>query len=211
MLLAVAVLLVALFGSAGRWNVPGFWAFCTLLLLAIAVAGSVIDPELAKERIRPGVGGEDRNLRWFVVPFLLAHLIVAGLDIGRFEWSPPLPTALSLIGLALLAASLGLFLWSMHVNRFFSPVVRIQDERGHCLVTAGPYHFVRHPGYAAVIGACAGSALALGSLWSAVPLIPPVVMILRRTIIEDRFLVENLDGYAEFAKQTRHRWVPGVW
>jgi len=211
MILAIAVLLAALFGSAGRWNVPAFWAFCIVLLLAIAVAGSVIDPELAKERIRPGAGGEDRNLRWFVLPFILAHLILAGLDTGRFAWGPPLPNALSLIGLPLLAASMGLFLWSMHVNRFFSPVVRIQDERGHCLVTTGPYRFVRHPGYAAVLGACTGSVLALGSVWSAVPLVPFVVMILRRTIIEDRFLTMKLNGYADFARKTRFRLIPGVW
>lgn len=211
MMLGVAILFAALFAPAGRWDLPLFWAFLAVLVVAMAIAAGVMDPDLAKERISPGEGGIDRSLRWLVMPFFLGHLVLAGLDTGRFYWSAPMPTWLSVLGLALLAASISLSLWAIHTNRFFSPVVRIQVERGHHLITGGPYRHIRHPGYIAGIASCLGSGLTLGSWWSFAPLVPFVYMILRRTIIEDRFLHEHLEGYAEFAKSTRYRWIPGVW
>jgi len=210
-IVGVVVLLAALFLPAGRWDLPLFWAFFALLLATIALTVRVMDPGLAKERMRPGAGGTDRGLRWLLMPFFLAHLIVAGFDVGRYHWSAPMPTWLSVLGLVLLTASTSLSLWAIHTNRFFSPVVRIQEERGHHLITGGPYRYVRHPGYIAAMGSTAASGFALGSWWSYAPLVPIVVMIVRRTIIEDRFLHEHLDGYAEFAKQTPYRWIPGVW
>ena len=41
-----------------------------------------------------------------------------------------------------------LSVWATGVNAFFSQVVRIQTERGHTVITDGPYRFVRHPAYA---------------------------------------------------------------
>src|SRR4028119_1045676 len=64
-------------------------------------------------------------------------------------------------------------------NRFFSPVVRIQHERGHTLITSGPYRFVRHPGYVGAILACACGGVALGSWWSLGPLGPFAAPVLR--------------------------------
>jgi len=188
-----------------------FWAYLGVLFAGMVIAGQIVDPELAKERLHPGRGGTDRNLRWLVMPFFLGHLVVAGLDTGRFQWSAPMPLWMSVLGLMILATSFGLSLWAIHTNRFFSSVVRIQAERGHSLVTCGPYRYVRHPGYIAAMASSIGSGLALGSWWSYAPLVPVAFMILRRTIIEDRFLHEHLEGYAEFAKQTRYRWIPGVW
>ncbi len=210
-ILGVAALTAVLFVPAGRWDIPLFWAFLGVLVVAMVIAACVMDPDLAKERFNPGEGGTDRSLRWLVGPFFLGHLVVAGLDVGRHQWSTPMPTWLSVLGLAFLAASMSMSLWAVHTNRFFSPVVRIQEERGHHLITGGPYRLVRHPGYVAAMGSTIGSGLALGSWWSFAPLVPVALMILRRTIIEDRFLHEHLEGYPEFAKQTRYRWIPGVW
>jgi len=209
--LVLAIIVVSLFGSAGRWDLPLFWAFLGVLVAAMATASLVMDPDLARERFKPGTGGTDRGLRFVVLPFFVGHLVLAGMDVGRFHWSAPLPPWLSMSGLALLAASFILTLWAVHTNRFFSPVVRIQAERGHHLITGGPYRYIRHPGYVASLATCLGSGLALGSWLSFAPLVPVTVMILCRTIIEDRFLHEHLDGYAQFARQTRYRWIPGVW
>ena len=99
----------------------------------------------------------------------------------------------------------------MIVNRFFSPVVRIQEERGHHLITEGPYRFIRHPGYAGMLLAFAGVGPALGSWWSLVPLVPVVLLILRRLLIEDRYLHEHLEGYAGYAQRVPYRLLPGVW
>jgi len=54
-------------------------------------------------------------------------------------------------GLAVFVLAQVVLLWAMHVNRFFSSVVRNQTERGHHVITTGPYRWVRHPGYAAAL------------------------------------------------------------
>jgi protein-S-isoprenylcysteine O-methyltransferase Ste14 len=113
--------------------------------------------------------------------------------------------------LAGFAAGLGLSLWAMSANRFFSPVVRIQAERGHRLVSSGPYARLRNPGYTGLIVASLCGGVALGSWWSLVPLAPFVGMFLWRTAMEDRFLHEGLEGYAGYANRVRYRLVPGLW
>ncbi len=210
-ILFAALLVALLFGCAGRLDLPFFWAWLALVVAAVVVISRHMDPDLKKERLRPGQGGTDRYLRIIVMPFWIAHFVVAGLDVGRFHWSAHMPLALQVVGLIVLAGTYALAGWAVLVNRFYSPVVRIQAERGHECVTSGPYRWVRHPGYtAALIGLpCGGPTL--GSWWSIVPVLPVVVLALRRTIIEDRFLLQNLEGYSDYAHRVRYRLIPGVW
>lgn len=144
------------------------------------------------------------------MPFCLAHLVVAGLDAGRFHWSY-VSTVVQIMGLVGMLASFLTSVWAISTNRFFSPVVRIQEERGHHVITGGPYRLIRHPGYLASFGLFICSGLTLGSLWSLVPNIGCAVIMLRRVVIEDRFLHQHLDGYAAYASSTRYRLVPGIW
>jgi protein-S-isoprenylcysteine O-methyltransferase Ste14 len=97
------------------------------------------------------------------------------------------------------------------VNTFFSEVVRIQHDRGHYVVTSGPYRWVRHPAYLANIVLWPCSALALGSWWAMVPAGVIVALYVLRTALEDRTLQKELPGYADYAKQVRYRLVPGAW
>ncbi|MGA2702435.1 MAG: isoprenylcysteine carboxylmethyltransferase family protein [Isosphaeraceae bacterium] len=200
-----------LFISAGRIDLPWFWALIGVYVVLMSAAIRSIDPDLIRERHHPAPGGEDRSLRWRVAPFFLAHLIVAGLDVGRFGWSGSVPLVVHTAGLIAYVSGMGLAMRAMVVNRFFSPVVRIQEERGHRLITEGPYRFVRHPGYTGMLLSFLGSGLVLGSWWSLLPLIPVMVLILRRTTLEDRYLREHLEGYVGYAERVRFRLLPGVW
>ena len=96
-------------------------------------------------------------------------------------------------------------------NRFFSGTVRIQTERGHHVVSSGPYRLVRHPGYAGGLLGYVLIPVLLDSLWAFLPagLLATVMVI--RTALEDRTLQAELSGYAEYAQKTRYRLVPGVW
>jgi len=200
-----------LFISAGRIDLPWFWALIGVYVVLMSAAIRSIDPDLLRERHHPAPGGEDRSLRWRVAPFFLAHLIVAGLDVGRFGWSGSVPLVVHAAGLIAYVSGMGLAMRAMVVNRFFSPVVRIQEERGHRLITEGPYRFVRHPGYTGMLLSFLESGLVLGSWWSLLPLIPVMVLILRRTTLEDRYLREHLEGYVGYAEGVRFRLLPGVW
>ena len=210
-LIVESLLAATLFASAGRIDLPWFWAVLAVHSALLAVGMASIDPALRRERLKPGPGGRDRYLRLIALPFLLAHLIVAGLDVGRFHWTGPVPGGVQAAALVGYTAGIALSVCAMLANRFFSPVVRIQHERGHTLITTGPYRFVRHPGYVGAILASACGGVALGSFWSLVPLVPFAVLFLRRTAVEDRMLRADLDGYAGYAERVRYRLVPGLW
>jgi len=104
-----------------------------------------------------------------------------------------------------------MFVYPMSVNRFFSSVVRIQDERGHHVIDRGPYALVRHPGYLGMLLVGATMPLALGSWWALLPGSALVACGLRRVWVEDRFLAVSLPGYREYAARVRYRLLPGVW
>jgi protein-S-isoprenylcysteine O-methyltransferase Ste14 len=205
------LLAVTLFGSAGRIDLPWFWAVLALHTALFLVGVRLMDPELRRERLRSGPGGRSRRVRLLAMPMILGHLVVGGLDVGRLGWSGPIPLRVQATALAAYAAAMGLSLWAMAANRFFSPVVRIQAERGHHLDSSGPCRFLRHPGYTGLIVASLCDGIALGSWWSLLPLAPFVGIFLWRTAMEDRFLHEGLEGYAGYAGRVRYRLVPGLW
>src|SRR3954449_13334322 len=107
-LILEGVLAVSLFASAGRIDLPWFWAVLAVHSALMLVGLSSIDPALRRERFKPGPGGRDRYLRLIALPFILAHLIVAGLDVGRFHWSQPTPAGIQT--LALIGYAVGLVL-----------------------------------------------------------------------------------------------------
>jgi len=199
-----------LFGSAGRIDMPFVWAFFGVVVAAWVIGLVVMDRGLMQERAHPGSGGVDAKLRLVFVPLFTSVLVIAGLDAGRFHFSQ-LPPWVQIVALAGLAAGYALSVWALAVNRFFSPVVRIQTDRGHHLITSGPYAWVRHPGYAGSLLAIVASGPALGSWWALLPAGVIVVLLLRRVVIEDRFLHEHLDGYPAYAARVRYRLVPGLW
>ncbi|MGH9401510.1 MAG: methyltransferase family protein, partial [Terriglobia bacterium] len=87
----------------------------------------------------------------------------------------------------------------------------IQTERGHKLVTRGPYRFVRHPGYLAMAVIMPATAIVFGSVFALIPALCYSTLILWRTWREDQFLTKELEGYAGYANHVRHWLIPGVW
>jgi protein-S-isoprenylcysteine O-methyltransferase Ste14 len=175
------------------------------------VSFAALDPDLLRERMRPGGKEPPLALRVFSL-VLFMHWIVAGLDRGRFHWSDHVPGWLQGICLFTVGSGYALALWAMRVNRFFSSVIRIQTDRGQHVVTTGPYAFVRHPGYTAGILIMAASGPALGSwLAAALVVILSLPFLLYRAIMEDRTLQVELAGYSDYATRVRWRLVPGIW
>jgi protein-S-isoprenylcysteine O-methyltransferase Ste14 len=210
-LVAVGFLFALFFGSAGRWDLPLDWAYFALYLALMLARVCSVDPDLQRERLRPAHRGRDLLPVMLGTPLYLAHYVVAGLDVGRFHWSDGLAPAVQIAGLVFSAGGWALVWWAMVVNRFFVTTVRIQTERGHHLVEAGPYRYVRHPGYAGMSLGFLASPIALGS-WSAlIPMVPAVLLIIRRAVVEDRLLHQELQGYPEYAARVRHRLLPGIW
>ncbi|MBM3122978.1 MAG: isoprenylcysteine carboxylmethyltransferase family protein [Chloroflexi bacterium] len=169
-------------------------------------------PGLFAERLEVHPGARRWDVAYTSLHGLLqlATFIVAGLD-RRFGWTVGIPVAAQ--GLALVACVLGytLFLWAVASNPFFSQIVRIQAERGHAVATQGPYRFLRHPGYLGGVVTQMGIPVLLGS-WSALAVgAVDTLALIVRTAVEDRTLLADLPGYAEYARRVRYRLVPGVW
>lgn len=212
LLIVVATLMgLVLFLPAGRLNLPWFWAYLAWYVILALSGLSVLGPDLLKERLQPGPGARDQVSPLLGKALSLAHFVIAGLDVGRFGWSGNMSAALHVAGLGVMTAGAAFSIWGIRVNPFFSTAVRLQSERGHRVIAAGPYAFVRHPGYIAVCLLFPASSLALGSWWSLIPAVVAVGVILRRTALEDRFLHTHLEGYAAYAQRVRYRLVPGVW
>ena len=79
------------------------------------------------------------------------------------------------------------------------------------MITSGPYRFVRHPGYAAAIAMFVGIPLALASWWALLPATLAIALLVVRTSWEDRLLQAELSCYADYARRTRYRLLPGFW
>lgn len=206
-----ALAAAALFVSAGSVAIPTFWVY--LAIFAAVLVGSFLwlDPDLARERMRPGGKKPPLGLQVFS-GVLVVHWIIAGLDRGRLHWSDSVPAWLQWAGLAVLAAGYALCFWAMRVNRFFSSVVRIQNDRGQHVVSSGPYRFIRHPGYLAGILIIVASGVALGSwLAAAVLIVFGLPFLLYRVVTEDRFLRGELAGYQAYTHRVRWRLLPGIW
>ena len=214
--LIVYILLVAaiLFISAGRLDWIIAWVFLGIYILIILISLIFVDPELIEERSHIGLGAKkwDLVLASLTVVFLFPlTFLIAGLDAGRFHWSPPFPVWVQLLALVIYVMGSAITSWAMVVNKFFSTVVRIQTERGHYVVTSGPYRYVRHPGYTGAIIVSISIPLILGSLWAYIPALIGDCILVIRTVLEDNTLKKELEGYDEYATRVRHRLLPGIW
>ena len=215
-LTATELLLFAgcLFGAAGRLSWPMAWAALGFYAACKVAAFAILDPDLLRERAAPGPGVDRGDVVLATVGWLAlypAMFVAAGLDAGRFGPAVAIPQVVRVAAFLVYALGTGFAFWAVHANRFFSTFVRIQEDRGHTVVSSGPYAVVRHPGYAGVLLAHLALAFALGSVWALLPVAVGTIFFVARTSREDRTLRDHLAGYREYQTRVRWRLVPGVW
>lgn len=212
-ILAFAVLL---FVPAGTLRWPGAWVFLAFMVATGLGFGSWLakhNPALLAERMRSPVQRDQPAAdKTFLAVFLVVNvtwLVVMGLD-ERFH-PTRMPVAWQVLGLVLLIISSAFIMWVFTENTFAAAVVKVQSERGHHVISTGPYAFVRHPMYSAAVLFMAGIALLLGSWWGMA--ISPIFAVLFavRIRIEEQTLTTGLSGYGEYAARVRYRLLPGVW
>jgi protein-S-isoprenylcysteine O-methyltransferase Ste14 len=214
--LSLVLLAVLLFAGAGRldWNLG--WLFVAvwyLLKLVYVLLLRWHDPELIVERSTRHENTQPYD-RWIVpVYFIFAFgtILVGGLDGGRMRWSGEIPVGVILLAYLIYLGGNFLASWSIGANRFFSSESRLQTERHQQVIQNGPYRFVRHPAYLAAVLMWPVTGILLESWWAAVPGVLAALMMVLRTIREDRMLQAELPGYREYAQQVRYRLFPGVW
>lgn len=122
-----------------------------------------------------------------------------------------LPTPAGWAGVAVMGAGLSLRVWSARVlGAHYTRTLRTADDQP--VIDAGPYAYVRHPGYAGVIAMWAGYGLALTSLpATTATTIPMLLAYHRRITAEETMLTASLgDPYRAYQQRTA-RLIPGVW
>jgi protein-S-isoprenylcysteine O-methyltransferase Ste14 len=200
-----------------RWDWWEAWTYAGISILGFAISRMLAarrHPDILSERAKflqhkdakpfdkilsplVGLGGG-------IIP------IIAGLD-ELFQWSPGFSPTVKIISLIIILAGYTLASYALIENRFFSGMVRIQTDRGHKVVSGGPYRWVRHPGYAGSLITYPVIPLLLDSEWTFIPAILLIIILVIRTYLEDKTLQKELPGYADYANKVRYRLVPWVW
>ncbi|ANW03347.1 methyltransferase family protein [Bradyrhizobium icense] len=205
-----------LFAAAGSLDWPGAW----VMLIVSAILGPAcglwlakIDPALFAERMRPTFQADqpaaDKKFMLIFFAALLMWFVAIGLDRRTDASDVPLP--MQALGLAMFLLSIAFIMWVFRENSFAAPVVKVQAARHQRVISSGPYAFIRHPMYSAVMLYFIGIPLLLGSWWGVAFAPVFAVLFAVRARIEERALVEGLPGYADYAARVRYRLVPGIW
>jgi len=210
---------VALMWPAGTWRWWQAWVLVGLWVcfaMAMTMYLSRHDPALLAERMKlvPLQKGQKLWDKVLMSLFLIAGFalyIIPGFDVLRYEWSESLPVWIQTIAMIIHLPCFLLLGWVMRENTYLSQVVKIDDARGHQVITTGPYALVRHPMYTTVIVLLFAVPVALGSRFGLIPAVILTVLLIVRTHFEDRTLHRELVNYPEYAKQTTYRLIPGIW
>ena len=210
------VFALALFLPAGTLAWRAGWVFLLLFFgfyLMVTMWLYTHNPGLMQERTRLSTSdqqGWDKILFPLMEIFFIVWLIFISLDAARFHWSS-VPLWLQMVGTLVLLCSFYFLFRTFRENSYLSPVVRVQEERGHTVVSSGLYHYVRHPMYTAILVFIVGTSLLLGSWYGLIFVIICMAILARRAVLEERTLRADLPGYSSYMAQVKYRFIPYIW
>ena len=200
-----------------QWNWWQAWAYAVVSILTFIISRILVNrhhPDLIAERARFMEAKDTKPWDKVLAPLLgvgsILVVVVAGLD-KYYGWTHASSLTVNLIALFGILFGYAFSSWALIENRFFSGTVRIQTERGHDVVSTGPYRIVRHPGYAGGLFGYFFIPLLLDSYWAWIPTILLCIVMIIRTALEDKTLQAELPGYKEFSQKTKYRLFPGIW
>jgi len=209
--LVVGVLVFLPAGTLRYWEAWLFAAVFVACSLALTLYLALADPALLERRMNVGPGAEkepaQKTIMLFATLSFAATPLLSALD-HRFGWSH-VPPAIVLLGdLLIVAANFGFFL-VFRENSYSAATIEVSE--GQTVVSSGPYAVVRHPMYGWALLLFAGMPLALGSWWGLLLVVPAVAGLVWRLLDEERFLVRNLPGYADYMNRVPYRLIPFIW
>jgi protein-S-isoprenylcysteine O-methyltransferase Ste14 len=205
-----------LFLPAGSLKWTEGWIYFSVQFLFssfIAIFLKRTNPQLLADRmilIKASAKKWDKILVLISAPFWLAVFIFPGFDAVRYQWSD-VPLWLKAVGFLGLLIGFAIFFLVIKENAFLSRVVEIQTERGHKVVSTGPYRIIRHPMYVGISIIYLSVPLLLGSYYALFFSLIVITSLMVRTYKEDYTLKCELDGYKEYSEKVRYLLIPGIW
>jgi protein-S-isoprenylcysteine O-methyltransferase Ste14 len=214
--MAFVVMSAALFGSAG--TVAWFQAWLYMVIQFSFWTVMVVwlkrhNPQLLNDRmafLKPAAKGWDKIILITSTIVFFPYFLLPGLDAVRYRCSS-VPLAIAVLGFVGVIVSLLLIFSVIRVNKYLSRFVEVQRERGHKVITSGPYQYVRHPMYVGLIILLYSIPVALGSFWTLIPASVLSFLFVIRTHFEDKTLHEELEGYKSYSTKVKYRLLPGIW
>src|SRR5262249_3903699 len=146
---------------------------------------------------QPGTGDEkgwDKYFVYAVIVLFLIWFIIMPLDAKRYGWTAEFPFWLKTFDALLLTFSSFFLFRAFSDNTFLSPLVRIQTERKHQVVSTGVYRFVRHPMYLGAVCLFIGTPLLLSSFYGILIGILVTLLLMMRITGEEKMLTNELEG-----------------
>lgn len=209
--LAIVVLGLVFFLSAGTLTYWHAWVYCGILFIPMFFVLLYLlknDPALLERRMRMKEKARPQKLVIKLATCVYAFAcLIPGFDY-RFKWSS-VPIVLVITSDIIVFLGYLLFFLVLRENSYASRVVEV--EKGQQVISSGPYAFIRHPLYLAVLIMLFFSPIALGSFWALITVIPMPLLLAFRIKDEEGLLVKELVGYQEYTQRVRYRLIPMIW
>ena len=204
-LLGLLIFRLALGGPLGPMARAYFLAYFVYLSVSVALIDRH-NPQLFIKRSKP-----DKNLpvweKLILYSYWPLHFFVFYYFAGRAYQEPGL--------ISFIVGHLGFFLASLLSakslldNPFFHSSASIQE--GQQVIGTGGYSVVRHPGYLGIILGALAQGLLFTSVGARLILTLIIGLIILRTYLEDKMLLEGLEGYKSYSESTKYRLLPFIW
>jgi len=153
----------------------------------------------------------DKFASFFLFISIIIGFITCPLDVFHWQLSERPNELLRYIGLIVYSLGLIIILSSMASNSFIAPTVYIQDEEGQKVINTGLYAFVRLTMHTGFLLMMIGTFLWLGTLFSfLVGIILLFLSILFIISIEEKTLINDLNGYRNYTEKVKARLIPFI-
>ena len=195
------------------WSDALIWAAVFYSINSVACIYLLLtNPESIEARLNlpsPDQPKQDKLATIVLFSAMAVSLIACPLDVFHFQITPVFTGSLKISGLVVFVLGLLIIIASMATNEFAESTVNIQEDRGQEVVDKGLYGVVRHPMYTGFILFFVGTSLWLGTILSLAICIASMTFgLVLRIRVEEKTLLEGLEGYKEYTEKVRFRLIP---
>jgi protein-S-isoprenylcysteine O-methyltransferase Ste14 len=165
------------------------------------------NPELIERRTQTEKEKQQQIIQSINGLMFIALLIIPGLDF-RYNLTC-VPFGLILLSTILVSLGFLIVFFVFKQNSFLASNIKAYENQ--TVITTGLYSVVRHPMYSGAYFIILFTPLTLGSFLALIPAIVIGILIVFRTLNEEKILSRDLNGYKDYCEKVRYRYFPLIW